>query len=86
MAAKVRFSLSVLVSPTKRFESDGRVYIWHKENGALIETLEGHAGGCVNDVAWNPADSCMFASAGDDKKVRMYVEARFLLFDSNIYA
>jgi WD40 repeat protein len=51
--------------------SDSKVYIWHKENGTLIETLEGHSTGCVNAVAWNPADPCMFASAGDDRKVRM---------------
>ncbi|MCJ1352963.1 MAG: hypothetical protein MMC33_002947 [Icmadophila ericetorum] len=51
---------------------DGRVYIWHKENGNLIETLEGHTGGCVSAVAWNPADTCMFASAGDDRKVRIW--------------
>lgn len=50
---------------------DSKVYIWHKENGTLIETLEGHIRGCVNAVAWNPADSSMFASAGDDKVVRM---------------
>ena len=50
---------------------DGHVYIWHKENGSLIETLPGHGSGCVNDVAWNPANPGMFASAGDDKKVRM---------------
>lgn len=50
---------------------DSKVYIWHKENGTLIETLEGHASGCVNAVAWNPADPCMFASAGDDQNVRM---------------
>ncbi|MCJ1424008.1 hypothetical protein MMC29_001895 [Sticta canariensis] len=50
---------------------DSKVYIWHKENGTLIETLEGHLTGCVNGVAWNPANPCMFASAGDDRKVRM---------------
>ena len=50
---------------------DSKVYIWHKENGTLIETLEGHTRGCVNAVAWNLADSSMFASAGDDKVVRM---------------
>ena len=50
---------------------DSKVYIWHKENGTLIETLEGHTKGCVNAVAWNPADSSMFASAGDDRIVRM---------------
>ncbi|MCJ1395356.1 hypothetical protein MMC18_008240 [Xylographa bjoerkii] len=51
---------------------DGRIYIWHRENGTLIETLEGHPGGCANAVAWNPADSCMFASGGDDKKVKIW--------------
>lgn len=51
--------------------ADSKVYIWHKENGTLIETLEGHLTGCVNGVAWNPANPCMFASAGDDRKVRM---------------
>ena len=50
---------------------DSKVYIWHKENGTLIETLEGHTRGCVNAVAWNPADPSMFASAGDDHIVRM---------------
>jgi len=51
--------------------SDSKIYIWHKENGTLIETLEGHTRGCVNAVSWNPADPCMFASGGDDTKVRM---------------
>ncbi|CAL8582377.1 hypothetical protein XPA_008044 [Xanthoria parietina] len=52
---------------------DARVYIWHKENGTLIETLEGHQSpGCVNVVAWNPTDPCMFASGGDDHKVRIW--------------
>jgi WD repeat-containing protein 26 len=49
---------------------DSRIYIWHKDNGTLVETLEGHSG-CVNSVAWNPKDPCMFASAGDDHVVRM---------------
>ncbi|KAH0562255.1 hypothetical protein GP486_003051, partial [Trichoglossum hirsutum] len=48
---------------------DSRIYIWHKDNGTLVETLEGHSG-CVNSVAWNPKDPCMFASAGDDHVVR----------------
>lgn len=51
---------------------DSKVYIWHKENGTLIETLEGHTRGCVNAVAWNPADPSMFASAGDDMIVRIW--------------
>ena len=50
---------------------DSKIYIWHKENGTLIETLEGHGKGCVSAVSWNPADPCMFASGGDDKRVRV---------------
>ncbi|KAI1926513.1 hypothetical protein LOZ64_000279 [Ophidiomyces ophidiicola] len=50
---------------------DSKIYIWHKENSTLVETLEGHSSGCVNAVAWNPKDSGMFASAGDDRKVKM---------------
>ncbi|KKY28427.1 putative wd domain-containing protein [Phaeomoniella chlamydospora] len=50
---------------------DSKVYVWHKENGMLIETLRGHGSGCVNAVSWNPTDPGMFASAGDDGRVRM---------------
>lgn len=49
----------------------GAIYIWHKENGKLIEKLDGHDKGCCSAVSWNPANPCMFASAGDDAKVRM---------------
>ncbi|KAJ5563053.1 hypothetical protein N7461_001814 [Penicillium sp. DV-2018c] len=50
---------------------DSKIYVWHKENGKLVETLEGHMKGCVNSISWNPVDPGMFASAGDDKAVRM---------------
>ncbi|KAJ9283666.1 hypothetical protein DTO021C3_8737 [Paecilomyces variotii] len=51
---------------------DARIYIWHKENSTLVETLEGHLSGCVNAISWNPADPGMFASAGDDRIVRIW--------------
>ncbi|KAJ5765177.1 hypothetical protein N7520_004736 [Penicillium odoratum] len=51
---------------------DSKVYIWHKENGSLVETLDGHSKGCVNSISWNPADPTMFASAGDDRAVRIW--------------
>ncbi|KAJ6007430.1 hypothetical protein N7540_011406 [Penicillium herquei] len=51
---------------------DSCVYIWHKENGCLVETLHGHEKGCVNSISWNPADPGMFASAGDDRAVRIW--------------
>lgn len=37
-----------------------------------METLEGHPEGCVNAVAWHPRDPKVFASAGDDAKVRIW--------------
>lgn len=59
---------------------DGAIYIWHKENSALIETLRGHGKGskselCVTSVSWNPKDSGMFASGGDDRKVRIWTNS-----------
>ena len=83
LAAPTRILLSVAVRVHTQHHSrgsflsilifclDSKVYIWHKENGTLIETLSGHTRGCVNAVAWNSADPSMFASAGDDKIVRM---------------
>jgi WD40 repeat protein len=79
----VRISLSVVAMVSDILDSDllvladppldSKVYIWHKENGSLVESLDGHSKGCVNSISWNPADPTMFASAGDDRAVRMYV-------------
>ncbi|OAX83082.1 hypothetical protein ACJ72_02570 [Emergomyces africanus] len=51
---------------------DSKIYIWHKENCTLVATLQGHGAGCVNAISWNPKDPGMFASAGDDRKVRIW--------------
>ncbi|KLJ11092.1 hypothetical protein EMPG_13612 [Blastomyces silverae] len=51
---------------------DSKIHIWHKENCTLVATLQGHGAGCVNAVSWNPKDPGMFASAGDDRKVRIW--------------
>lgn len=51
---------------------DAMIYVWHKDNIEPLEILAGHDGGTVNDVAWNPSSAGMFASAGDDKTVRIW--------------
>jgi len=51
---------------------DSRIYVWNREHGALIDTIEGHSASC-NCVAWNPVEAYMFASAGDDHEIRMCV-------------
>ena len=49
---------------------DGHVFIWHKVTGILVHEAEAHHTSC-NAVAWNPADPCMFATGGDDGRVKM---------------
>ncbi|KAK5011878.1 hypothetical protein LTR39_004424, partial [Cryomyces antarcticus] len=52
---------------------DSHVYIWRRKTGVLVERLPAHSPGFVNAVAWHPTNPTIFASAGDDHKVRVYV-------------
>lgn len=54
--------------------ADSRIHIW-RASGQHIENLEAHVG-CVNSVAWHPTDPTVFASAGDDHRVRIWKPAR----------
>jgi WD repeat-containing protein 26 len=58
------------ISQAWRLDPDSRIYVWNREHGTLIDTLEGHTASC-NCVAWNPVKAFMFASAGDDHEIRM---------------
>ena len=46
--------------------------MWHRDTGALLETLKGHGSGSVNSVAWNPKDERMLASCSDDHNIRIW--------------
>jgi len=62
----------LIISESNLIIVDGHIYIWHKEYGQLVEDIEGHKSSC-NSVSWNPTNPQMFASAGDDNSVRMYL-------------
>jgi hypothetical protein len=51
---------------------DNYVYVWNRETTDLIEVLAGHTG-FINCVRWNPTHSAMFATASDDKTVRIWL-------------
>ncbi|KAL7625104.1 hypothetical protein AAE478_004318 [Parahypoxylon ruwenzoriense] len=50
---------------------DGLIHIWHKVSAQLVEKLSGHTLSC-NSASWSPTDPCLFASCGDDGKIKMF--------------
>ncbi|KAK2073703.1 hypothetical protein P8C59_007961 [Phyllachora maydis] len=51
---------------------DGSICIWHKVTGILIQRfLDAHKPRC-NAVRWSPTDPCLFASCGDDNKIKIW--------------
>ncbi|KAF2166381.1 hypothetical protein M409DRAFT_66823 [Zasmidium cellare ATCC 36951] len=54
---------------------DSRVYIWRRQTGAQVAALDAHHPGTVNAVAWQPTNAGIFASAGDDRRVRIWASA-----------
>ncbi|RKP37452.1 WD40-repeat-containing domain protein [Dimargaris cristalligena] len=49
---------------------DGKVYIWNRFSGKILDSVRAHDQ-TVNAVAWSPVNSQMFATASDDKTVKM---------------
>ncbi len=54
---------------------DSLIYLWHRQSGALLTKLSGHTG-CVNCVAWSPADPQLFVSGSDDGSIRVWGRER----------
>ncbi|CAK7236271.1 hypothetical protein SBRCBS47491_009581 [Sporothrix bragantina] len=50
---------------------DGNLNIWHKNLGAHLFRLEAHKPRC-NAIAWSPTDPCLFATCGDDGKIKFW--------------
>ena len=63
---------------------DAKVYVWHRATAALVEVATGHEAGSVNAVAWRRANReidgaharPLFASASDDRTVRIWQSAQ----------
>jgi len=62
---------------------DSRIYVW-RTNGQLTETLYGHRQGCVNAIAWHPKNPAIFASAGDDARVRIWSTERYAMTKASL--
>ena len=50
---------------------NSRALVWRKSSGRLVADLSAHEQGAVNAVAWHPVDVRLFATAGDDSRVRV---------------
>ncbi|KAK4167986.1 hypothetical protein QBC43DRAFT_202672 [Cladorrhinum sp. PSN259] len=50
---------------------DGSVFIWHKVTAAVVHKAEAHTPR-VNAVAWSPCDPALFATCGDDGKIKIW--------------
>ncbi|ORY78935.1 WD40-repeat-containing domain protein [Protomyces lactucae-debilis] len=50
---------------------DGRIYVWHRESGTLLEQLEEHTQ-CAGSVCWRPGAQAEWASGSDDGTVRIW--------------
>ena len=53
--------------------NDGRIYVWDRGSGALVDILEEHESGRVNCLSVNPSNPDMFASNRGDGTVEIWV-------------
>ena len=78
--AKVGHCFELTICQTRRLTTviDSRVYIWRQQTGLIVAALDAHYPGTVNCVSWHPKDPTIWASAGDDKKVKIWSNQRMI--------
>lgn len=54
---------------------DSHIYIHRRHSGALVAAIPAHSPVTINCVAWHPSRPGLFASAGDDRKVKIWASA-----------
>ncbi|KAF4555155.1 Hypothetical protein D9617_3g022270 [Elsinoe fawcettii] len=57
---------------------DSRVVVWRKQSAVQVASLDCHAPGPVNAVAWHPSNVQIFATAGDDRRVKIWASANMI--------
>lgn len=50
---------------------DGSINIWNKSSGHCLQRLAAHSPRC-NSASWNPTNPRLFASCGDDGKIKIW--------------
>ncbi|KAJ1915316.1 hypothetical protein IWQ60_008481 [Tieghemiomyces parasiticus] len=50
---------------------DGHIYAWSRLTGKPVANIKAHSG-TVNTIAWSPANTNLFATASDDKTVKLW--------------
>lgn len=50
---------------------DDKIYIWNRNNGDLIDKLEGHTD-TVNGISWSPIIPNFFVSCSDDQTIKVW--------------
>lgn len=63
-------SLSKLSVTSTNILIGDSIYLWDSKSGDILARPEGH-GVRSNSVAWNPVNPYLFASVGDDGKLKV---------------
>lgn len=51
---------------------NGKICVWDRHTGSLLDVLDQHSHGCVNSISTNPTHPNIFLSTGDDFTLRIW--------------